>query len=82
MTITSKMIMGAVETLVRDCVAQAVTEERERTAKLVEAWAGHYPADIWIEPSRGEHGKTVDGCSARAIRSICPKIADAIRKEP
>lgn len=32
--------------------------------------AADYPADIFPDPPRGEHGKTIDACSARAIRTI------------
>ena len=38
-----------------------------------------YPADVFMEPPRGEHGQTLDACSARALRGILPNIARDIR---
>ena len=58
--------------------------QRGRRAALLEAaqvvreFVQHYPTDIFIEPLPGQHGRTVDACSASAIRAICPTIANAI----
>ena len=56
-----------------------VEEERERCAKLVEDWAKAYPASMFGEPEFGKHGPTVDSCSAKALRTILPTIAEEIR---
>ena len=47
-------------------------------AQVVREFAKHYPTDIFIEPLPGQHGRTVDACSASAIRAICPTIANDI----
>ena len=57
-------------------------EERERCARVAEGFARHYPEVTFIPPPPGQHGKTVDACSAAAIRGICPSIAVAIREAP
>jgi len=41
-------------------------------------WLKAYPTDIFLEPPKGEHAKTVDGCSAHAIRYCCRKILEQI----
>jgi NTP pyrophosphatase (non-canonical NTP hydrolase) len=53
---------------------------RERCATIVESFAAHYPVSVFPPPSPGEHGKTVDACSARAIRCILPVLATLIRQ--
>lgn len=40
----------------------------------------HYPADVFIEPPPGEHGSTVDACSARAVRHACEVLLKRLRK--
>jgi len=65
-----------------EAIQAAVAEEREQCAKILDDWPSHYPTDIFIQPPSGQHGKTVDACSAAAIRAICPNIAAAIREQP
>ena len=67
---------------IRAAITEAVAQERERCAKIAAGWALHYPKDIFIEPPPGQHGETVDACSAAAIRWICPSIAAVIRATP
>ena len=63
-------------------VAEATRKKTaERCAGMLEEQATHYPEKIFREPPPGEHGKTVDGCSARALRTALPEIAKAIREE-
>lgn len=57
----------------------AVEKERERCAQLVNDWAKAYPASTFGEPEFGKHGPTVDSCSAKALRTILPTIAEEIR---
>jgi hypothetical protein len=59
--------------------ATARAEEREKAAKVVDEWLTHYPEDIFIPPQAGQHGKTVDACSAAALRGVLPNLAAAIR---
>lgn len=50
----------------------------EEAARLVANAAGRYPADVFDEPLPGEHGRTVDACSARALRVVLPRLAAEI----
>jgi hypothetical protein len=54
----------------------------EAAAKRVDEWALAYPTDVFIEPPPGEHAKTIDGCSARTLRDMLPRVAKAIRALP
>lgn len=56
-------------------------EGMERAAEIIAAHALKYPMDVFTEPPPGEHGKSVDGCSARAIRYCCKVLREAIREE-
>ena len=58
----------------------ATTIERERCAKVVEDFAKAYPTTVFLEPEEGEHGQTVDACSARAIRTVLPEVAEKVRE--
>lgn len=60
-------------------IGQAIDAEREACAALVEERAQYYPTDVFIPPAPGEHGRTIDGCSAQAIRCVLPGIAHDIR---
>ena len=55
--------------------ADAVEAEREECAKVAEAWAAHYPPDVFPEDS-----ETIDGRSARAMRHAAAMIAKQIRE--
>ena len=48
-------------------------------ADLVDEWHRAYPPDIFIEPPVGEHGQTVDACSARMARYVTKRIAKELR---
>ncbi len=71
--------LDTIEEAIDDLIAQVKAEERERNAVLIESKMENYPISIFIEPPSGEHGKTVDACSAAAIRSILPVLAEDIR---
>lgn len=58
----------------------ATASERERCARVVETFAKAYPTGIFIPPPDGEHGATVDACSARALREILPAVAEKVRE--
>ena len=47
-------------------------------SKLVREWAANYPVNIFPKPPQGQHGATVDACSAETLRVMLPIIADAI----
>lgn len=52
----------------------------EASAKIVDDYLSAYPVAVFSEPPAGQHGVTVDACSAAAIRAILPNIAEDIRK--
>ena len=58
--------------------ADAWNAALEWAAKETEDFARHYPVSIFTEPPSGKHGKTVDGCSAHAIRKVLPTVAQDI----
>lgn len=58
---------------------EAQAEQKKRDEEIAANWASHYPTDIFIEPAPGEHGQTVDACSASAIRHASNQIAAAIK---
>ena len=73
---------GRQRMLLEQEIAEALTATRRaallEAAQVVREFVQHYPTDIFIEPLPGQHGRTVDACSASAIRAICPTIANAI----
>jgi uncharacterized protein (DUF2164 family) len=42
--------------------------------EVIERWSRAYPVDVFIEPPPGEHGTTVDACSARMGRHIFEQL--------
>ena len=68
-----------------DCRAKAaieavIREAIEKCAEFVESRAAFYPPDIFLPPPPGQHAKSVDGCSAAALRALAPIWADGLRK--
>lgn len=55
-------------------------ETKEEDVGIVEQFIAAYPTDIFREPPPRKHGKTVDGCSAAALRQVLPNVIQAIRK--
>jgi hypothetical protein len=55
-------------------------DDVEKAARIVDEYLKAYPPDIFIEPPLGQHGQTMDACSAAALRKILPNIATDIRK--
>ena len=53
--------------------------QKEEDVKIADLWASMYPTDIFSDPPPGEHGRTVDACSARAMRVAALGIAAVIR---
>jgi len=39
-----------------------------------EVLADHWPADVFTPPEKGQHGATVDACSAAALRAVVPRL--------
>lgn len=52
----------------------------ELAAQIVDRYLAAYPENIFIPPVPGQHGKTVDACSAAALRAVLPNIARDIRE--
>ena len=49
----------------------------EKSAAVLDAYKSAYTTDLFPEPPKGEHGKTIDSCSARMSRVM----ADGVQKE-
>ena len=64
--------------LIATALRDAEAAQRERDARIAFEFAEHYPTDIFIEPPPGQHGQTVDACSARAIRHAVQLIGSDI----
>ena len=52
----------------------------EAVQELSWEWDQAYPSSIFIEPPPGEHGKTVDSCSAAMARHMANALARALGK--
>lgn len=65
-----------------DCkhVQELIRGTVEWCAMTVLDFKKHYPKKVFKEPPAGQHGKTVDGCSARAIRDVLPAVAEKLRE--
>ena len=59
---------------------QGSNVERYRIETIIKRWRAYYPRTLFKEPPAGKHGKTVDACSARAIREVISGILQDIRK--
>ena len=64
-----------------DLIANALAKAKEECIRIADKWDAAYPTDIFPEPPPGEHGKTVDACSARMGRIVARGIAKAIREQ-
>jgi hypothetical protein len=60
-------------------IADVEEQTRRDCAERVAALGDVYPTDIFEEPPVGEHAKTVDGCSARALRWAAKAWAKELR---
>ena len=65
-------------------VALGAEQERERCkrglANFVRDKVKHYPISVFGDPPHGEHGATVDSCSAKTMRVMLPSLADEIEQ--
>ena len=57
----------------------AVKAERDRCEEVVNEALKHYHEDLFPKPESGQHGESVDSCSAAALRAVLPGIAADIR---
>lgn len=61
-------------------VVEYVRWLQKKVPAVIEEYAEAYPVDIFPEPSAGQHGQTVDACSARALRGILPRVLRDVRE--
>lgn len=59
---------------------QGANRERSEIVTLIRQWKASYPIRLFKEPPAGKHGKTVDGCSARAIRMVLRGILKDLKE--
>ena len=52
----------------------------EECAQIVEFYLAKYPISVFPQAPAGQHGATVDSCSASALRAVLPFIAEDIRR--
>ena len=52
----------------------------ESAAQVVEKYLASYHEGVFTQPQPGQHGKTVDACSAAALRAVLPSIIEDIRR--
>jgi len=70
-----RRLRSLVETTKAAESAAASAREREKCAKVAEAWARHYPTHIFLPGS-----PTTDGIAAEMARHTSRMIAEAIRE--
>ena len=58
-------------------VEQATWEE---AAQEADKWLAAYPTDVFIEPLAGQHGTTIDACSARMGRHMAKRMGEEFRR--
>jgi len=61
-------------------VKHEIEKERERCVRAIREYGRHFPRKLFKEPPPYKHGKTVDGCSARAIRCAVRNLIEMIRE--
>ena len=57
-----------------ECANRKLEDRLGECLNAIQECIDAYPADVFIEPPPGEHGQTVDGCSASAIRLAMRKL--------
>ena len=59
---------------------QAAEDRVARKAfAVLEDYIAAYPVDVFPQPPAGQHGQTVDACSAAALRAILPNVLRDLR---
>ena len=53
-----------------------------RAINIVQHWLDRYPEDIFPPPPAGQHGQTVDACSARAARHVLREVLKDLQAPP
>jgi len=50
----------------------------KHVVRVIDRWLRSYPTSVFAQPEPGQHGETVDACSAAALRAILPLVAEDI----
>jgi len=75
-----RMICGSDEmTHTLNCLAP--DSRLQAIADLIETWEQVYPISLFPELPKGEHGDTVDACSARMGRFMVGLLRDALTED-
>ena len=48
--------------------------------EVIRIWNQAYPLSVFPEPPRGEHGSTIDTCSARMGRHVIGRLMEIIEE--
>lgn len=52
----------------------------ESAVQVVEEYLRAYPESVFFPPPTGQHGNTIDACSASALRAVLPEIIADIKR--
>ena len=63
-------------------VDEAAAEMRETVIEIIADWERAYPLDIFPQPPKGQHGKTVDACSAAMARHVLKRLREKVNALP
>lgn len=66
--------------LIADAMTVSWNRAIDSAAQVVLRYLSAYPIEVFPQAPAGKHGKTVDSCSASALRSVLPSIAEDIQK--
>ena len=69
---------GKLEAIIRAAEARGFRRGMGKAAEIAYAYLSAYPIDVFIEPPPGQHGQTVDACSARSARHTARCIGEDI----
>ena len=58
-----------------------MTCEHTELVEMIRTWSKAYPESVFPEPPGGEHGQTVDACSARALRQAFKTLVGLLPEE-
>lgn len=59
---------------------EEIAERSRRAFSLLEDYIAAYPPDVFPPPPKGQHGRTVDSCSAAALRAVLPNVLRDLRE--
>ena len=68
--------MAIPDTIENNIKLLRVARATEEFYVILERWSRAYPTDVFPEPPAGQHGKTVDACSASMGRHVTKKLLE------